>query len=561
MHLLESANRWNDRVAANLLKLQVKDRNARDFGGILTPEKGFAEPASSARGADVFLSAYYSPLSKYHHQEMVLHAARLCAEHLLKSQHEDGTLDLMETNFHDATCNAFSVQVIAYTHRMMKQALRHSEMEAQVLGMLHTFLERSAGAMRTGGFHTPNHRWVLASALMLCWRELGLNECREMAQVYLDEGIDCDEEGEYTERSVGIYDITCNQSLLIIMREADMPELIEPVLRNLNKLTYYIEPDGSVATLNSRRQDFGRKAYPFGQLLNCLHALTAGHTPEDERFRRIAGLAQYLYRLYEQHAQGIDLPHDAGHFVTQFMLNPALAEMGHPVIPLQTEYRRFFPGAGVVRYRKGHAALTLVRERPVFLKLQVGRTELSLRASSCFYACGQLISPEIKEIDGGYRLSCRNEWGYVRPLGAKAGTNDWALIPHDKREHVNMLTLEWVLDILIYEDKVELDLGIRGCENLPWKLEGILSPGGTLYMDGSAVPAAKGSFAIPANGFEYIHENSCLRWEGGLAQHLYAPSMRNTPAQEMQAFTVYNTGFAPASHKVTISWPDQEGMR
>jgi len=559
MHLQIIADQWNDRAAENLLKLQVKDQSSGDYGGILTPEKGFAEPASSAGGVDVFLAAYYSPSSRYHQQDSMLHAAKLCAEHLLSCQYEDGTLDLLETNFHDATCNAFCVQVIAYTYRMMKHYSRHTETEERVLGMLLAFLQKSAGAMLTGGFHTPNHRWVLASALILCWRELGLNDCRQMAFEYLDEGIDCDEEGEYTERSVGIYDITCNQSLLIIMREANMPELLEPVMRNLNKLTYYIEPDGSVATLNSRRQDFGRKAYPYGQLLNCLHVLAVPHTPEDERFMRVAGLAGFLFHLYEEHAHSVDAPLDAGHFVTQFLLDPALAELGHPTLPLQTEYRRFFPRAGVVRCRKGNMALTLVREHPVFLKLQVGRTELTLRAGSCFYACGQLISPQIEEIKGGYRLRCQNEWGYVRPLGKQAGTAVWADIPHEKRGHVNMLTLEWILDVLIFDSKVELHLQISGCENLPWKLEGILTPGGMIRADGDAIPASAGNYMITADGFEYLSVSGSLRWEGGLAEHLYGPAMRNTPPQEPRAFTVYNTGFAPSAHTVILSWKESEG--
>ena len=559
MHLQTSANRWNDRYAAYLLKLQVRDQNSRDFGGILTPEKGFAEPASSAGGANVFLTAYSSPLSIFYQQEPMLRAARLCAEHLLSRQHEDGTLDLMETNFHDATCNAFCVQVAAYTHRMMKQYSRHTETEEHVLNMLLTFLQKSAGAMLTGGFHTPNHRWVLASALILCWRELGSKDCRQMASEYLDEGIDCDAEGEYTERSVGIYDITCNQSLLIIMREANMPELLEPVMRNLNKLTYYIEPDGSVATLNSRRQDFGQKLYPYRQLMNCLYVLAVPHDAADARFAQVESLANYLFRQVEEQACAPAVPIDPGQLGTMFLLDPALGELPPSGLPVRSEYRKFFEHAGVVRFRKGGATLTLVRERPIFCKLQVGRTELMLRAGACFYACGQLISPQISEIENGYRLRCQNEWGYVRPLGKQAGTAVWADILHEKRGHVNMLTLEWTLDVLIFDSKVELYLQISGCENLPWKLEGILTPGGTLNMGGSHIPAAAGNYVITAQGFDYVSEGGCLRWEGGLAQHLYAPAMRNTPAQEMKAFTVYNTGFAPCSHKVTLSWRDTEG--
>jgi hypothetical protein len=64
---------------------------------------------------------------------------------------------------------------------------------------------------------------------------------------------------------------------------------------------------------------------------------------------------------------------------------------------------------------------------------------------------------------------------------------------------------------------------------------------------------------ISANDFEYINVSGSLRWEGGLAQHLYGPGMRNTPPQEIKAFTVYNTGFAPSKHTVVLSWQESEG--
>ena len=322
MNLIATANRWNDDTAKRLLALQILEGHPNDVGGLLYVNKGFSEPASGTRLVDVFLAAYYSPQSRYYGQAFLLERALAAIDHVLLNMHEDGTLDLLETNFHDATANAFCTQVLGYTHRLIKQFSRHTPIEDTIQEKILLFLKNSARAMLTGGFHTPNHRWVTASALALCYKELGDEACRALMQEYLDEGIDNDEEGEYTERSVAIYDIACDQSLLIILREMDMPALIEPVLRNLEKLPYYIEPDGTIATLNSRRQDFGKNLYAYPYLLNCLFALRVPHDPADARYLRLMGLTDYLYKQYLEQESTIVMPPDASQFLTLFMLNP-----------------------------------------------------------------------------------------------------------------------------------------------------------------------------------------------------------------------------------------------
>jgi len=553
MNLTQSANRWNDRITAHLLSLQVKAGNPLDIGGVWDANKGFCEPASAPRMIDAFLAAYYSPQSRYHGQSALLDAAASALRHINRNTHADGTLDLLETNYHDATANAFAVQVLAYTYRMMQKLSQHTPTENTIEAYMLAFIEKSARAMLGGGFHTPNHRWVTASALALCCKALGNDACRALMQEYLDEGIDNDEEGEYTERSVGIYDIACDQSLLILLREMDMSALMEPVLRNLEKLPYYIEPDGTVATLNSRRQDFGKKLYPYPYLLNCLFALHAPHDGADTRFHRVMGLTKYLYDQYCRQEETVLLPPDAGQFVTQFLLNPALAECQYPSVPIITGYQKLFPLAGVA-FRSGKAALTLVRERPVFCKLQIGDLTLMLRAASSFFAVGQLISTDIEPIANGWRLRRQSEAGYMRPLGTRAGTTVWADIPREKREWVMMQSLIWTLDVLVFEEKIELKMTVDGCKRLPWKLEFILSPDGRLKTEDGAFSTGAGNTAILSHGFSYQLGGDTLKVDGGKKAHVYTESMRNSLPKESKAFTVYHTGFAPDAHTVTLTW-------
>ena len=84
---------------------------------------------------------------------------------LEREQHTDGTIDLPTTNFHSPPDTAFVVIDLVPLYRLLQ---RDGSSEARGwLPRLESFLRRAAGAIATGGIHTPNHRWV-ASASVFC---------------------------------------------------------------------------------------------------------------------------------------------------------------------------------------------------------------------------------------------------------------------------------------------------------------------------------------------------------------------------------------------------------
>ena len=68
--------------------------------------------------------------------------------------------------------------------------------------MAHTVHLGGRGLLE-GGFHTPNHRWAIASLLSCCGRLFGEEDLIQAAQIYLNEGMDCNADGEYAEKSAG----------------------------------------------------------------------------------------------------------------------------------------------------------------------------------------------------------------------------------------------------------------------------------------------------------------------------------------------------------------------
>ena len=81
--------------------------------------------------------------------------------------------------------------------------------------------------MMDGGFHTPNHRWVIASALAQAARFSPDQDVRRTVNAYLTEGVDLDAEGFFIERSVGVYDAVNTRSLLLIAENYGWPAALD----------------------------------------------------------------------------------------------------------------------------------------------------------------------------------------------------------------------------------------------------------------------------------------------------------------------------------------------
>ena len=90
---------------------------------------------------------------------------------------------------------------------------------------------------------------------------------RKERKATLAEGIDCNEDGEYAERSAAIYNCVNNNAMIDLGTCTGKEEYFDHAVRNLRMMLTYMEPDGTVFTANSTRQDNGKRSYPSGLLL------------------------------------------------------------------------------------------------------------------------------------------------------------------------------------------------------------------------------------------------------------------------------------------------------
>jgi len=524
------------------MHMQQRDPQRRDHGAYAPPTQGYVEPSHSANSAGDLLCLYLNPDSRYCDSAEVLESVQLYLQHLLAVQHDDGTLDLRCTNFHCSSTVAFTIKPFAQVWRLLDRHGEHNEMEKRVCELCWQYLRAAAEGMLNGGFHTPNHRWVLVASLSLLHRILGDGRLRAEAELYLREGIDSDEYGEYTERSVGVYNIAVNRSLLIAAEELERPDLLDCVSHNLDSVLRYWEPDDTLYTMASRRQDYGTQALPLDYYDNYL---LAGLRLDNPRYLDLAGRIHDLAVARGQPVNALLL----------FMSRPGLRDQVLPTEPVSFSCRHHNTRAGVVRLREGDRSLSLQAGNTRFLKYQMGSNTVYLKCATTFFGDkGRFVSETIEPQPDGYRLQYSCEWGYKRPLDAAPSSSLWDDLDHASRQDVQMQQLDATVDVRWEEGAAVLDLHTRGTPEVLLKLEFIFKPGGVLSTEALRVPGLEDGHALHRSGVATYHLGcDQIHLSDGFGEHDYARPMRGSEAPDPGTFIVYMTGYTPVSRRIRIS--------
>ncbi len=396
--------------AGRALARQIDEPTHPDCGAYISEAYGVAEPASV-----VSLIAACGWLYLFRHDEFWLTRARLGIEYLLRAQHADGLIDLISCNYDSAPDTGFAVQRLCPLLELGRG--QGGTDWADFLERVGAFVRRAVPGMLVGGFHTPNHRWVIASAL--AWAAFLYPDLDVAATVeaYLAEGFDIDAEGAFIEHSVGVYDAVCDRSLLLLHTMWSAPGAFEAVQANLNFDMCLLHADGTAETVLSRRQDAGTRVVPLGL---AAPYLWAAHLSGEARF---AAAAQFLWD--KATAFGLDDLNWLVYVLGKF--GPITVDCGK----LPERWVRFWPLNGLWRMRSGPLSVTLVRGSTRLLSLLYGRAELCrLSISQSYFGVGQFVGDSI-HVEGDTAI-LRSEGlrhphrpGYELPLGRPVPPEQW----------------------------------------------------------------------------------------------------------------------------------------
>lgn len=376
-------------------------------------------------------AAYTTAESRLYHDARLVPALDRLVAALLASQRPDGLFDV--GNLDSPPDTAFILKTLARAQFFLERD--NQPATAAVRAKLKTLILQAAEGVRQGGVHTPNHRWAICSALAQVHQLYPNQAYVDRIDDWLGEGLDINAEGEWAERSPNYTAHVNNPSILEVAVLLNRPALLDAVRRNLEMTLYYLEVNGELETVQSRRQDQAQRARKY---------LWEYYVP----YRYLAGVDQNprfaaAVRRIEQDFLA-ELGADATNMSSALVSHLQFAAMAKPMpaaADLPDNYAKVFAQSGLARIRRGNVTATVfggndwhlglgvgsgLSTNPAFFKFRKGAAVLdSVRFSTGFFNTG-FFYPQSLAVTGpnAYRLEQVLQVPYHLPLPAASRRAD-----------------------------------------------------------------------------------------------------------------------------------------
>ena len=546
----ESVLQKQDAAVHEQMQDQVMDNTRQDYGGYFSPSAGFAGPSHVGNAAYLMTLGlcYLMPGSRLYEKPEALDRILLAVAFQKHCQRPSGFIDIPQTNFDSPPDTGFVLQQLGALAGIAAASKAAGAKEIETA--LKPYLISSALAVAGGGFHTPNHRWVVASGLSLVHALYPDAKLQAAIDAYLAEGIDLNADGEYSERSAGGYNAVCNRSLILMAEALDRPELLDFVRRNLHNMLDLMHADWTVVTTLSRRQDRGRRAVPT-QVTDSLFYM-AQKEGED---RICAGANALLNRGGDRNTWLVYWL--ARHPEWQ---NQAL-KPGQPV----DNFARHMPASGVWRVRRDKLSATVATGVEETFSLKYGAVDLAYVRFFAPYFAGANFTATSLDVSGNTAaLRLKSDFllpqlpGYWMPLGRPVA---WEDLPHkilDERELKPRPEIEIALTVEEVADGFDLAFRTEGgMPAVPFQAECLFLTPGQIETEQASFPASAGATLLLRNGYLTYHCGSDAITIGpGFHGH------RNTFAGDGDGFRVFMTAWTPVDRRLEIRcgrWSEAEG--
>lgn len=540
--------RDNDARVDWFLGTMDRDPRSRTHGGVMMGTK-YRDPKPTMMLMSAALAAYLNQDSRYHGDARIPESVSLTLEYAARVQNPDGTFDFTPVNFRSPPDTAFIVNRMVVAYDLVTSAGGRAGPDRLLEPML-AIIRRAAAGMSTLGFHTPNHRWALAAALMSCFRLLGDDAFRAAADRLLAEGIDCNADGEYAERSAGTYNAVNNEQMISLADSRKDPAFLECVCRNLSMMRYYVEPDGSVFTGNSTRQDRGVRAWldPY-----WYHYYLVGR-----RLRR----ADFLSMARRIMDGVIESGREAPDCLDRLMLEGSPIDYGAEDVPAPVSYEKHFADSRIVRLRRGPWSCSLLGDAGTFLFFRAGEMSASLRLGVTYFVHREFRPQTLERRHEAWVLSGMMSGWYYLPFDEPSETSDWWNMDHARRRKTEGPDLSFAVTVRErpQADGVDVGVEIAGWKGVPIRFEICLGPGATLEGDSFELEARAGEKALVTSGILRARKGLDAMAVGPLfAEHRDTVGAYDAEGRGRNLFTVFATAFTPVRKSLAfrrVSWAE-----
>ena len=533
--------RDSERHAARSLQIQNLDSQSPYYGAFTQPD-GVYQAKFAIYRVSTMIAVYLNAESCYYHDPLLLERIHLGLDYIDRVQHENGLFDYVTCNFFSAPDTAFCiVKIIPHLRYLMAQSALNPQEEA-ICTRLHRIIHQGGRGLLEGGFHTPNHRWAIASVLSICARMFGEEDLAQAAFQYLNEGIDCNADGEYAEKSAGNYNAVNNDAMLLLAEGLGDDAYEQHVIRNLRMMLTYWEPDESVFTANSTRFDKDRLVYADGYYLEYL-AMGCKHAIDE-----FLAMANHIFEVIRE--KQIAAPD----VLMDLMNHPEWVSCECEASGTPVQYSAFYQDSGIARVRRGHYTYTVMRGKSNFLYVHNGCIKLAVKIGGSFCEHRAFKAETMtQDADGAFHLHQTMRGWYYLPFREKPATSDWWQMDNASRE--KKLGPDMDIDVIIRETAEGLDVDIRtsGVEGAPWRVElafsgidRISNEHMTMPVHGDEVLVLRDSF------FEVSNPLSSMRIGPAFGVHHFTEGKEDSEVKTPGAATVYLTDYTAFHHVISI---------
>lgn len=513
------------------------------------------------------LSASYSEKSSVYYQDArIIAKLEILARFLTSSQGPDGTLNI--GNLESPPDTAFVIEIVSTATASLQQQ-KLPELKP-VLDQIRTMILSAGEALRTGGIHTPNHRWVICAALSQVNTLYPDKKYVARINEWLAEGIYQDTDGYYPERS-GTYSMVENTAFITMARNLKRPELLQYVRKNLSTFYFSMETNGDLVSNNSRRQD--QYLCRHSTIFYLQYRYLAIHD-QDRHFAAICKMIEAT-PLFDKEVlqQGL----------FYFLENESLQEPLPSPAALPERYEKMFPLSHLLRIKHNHTSITLFGGidwpliiasgrscSPDVFSFRKGKAILKyLRLSTTFFSMGYFYSEGMKKQGNSYVLHKKLQVPYYQPLPLnkrnKAGNyilspsvddRFWNKMDFANRPQSNIKTLDTTVIMTEKEGQVELEFIVTGQNKVLVTIELCFKEGGSLT---GLTTDAKGNKCLSEETGIYSFEGDQIRFGPG---SLVSAVPENLEGERYSTHfgtlkttgeRVFLTGVTPFRHKLYFS--------
>jgi hypothetical protein len=523
--------RRHDEAIERLLAAQVLDKSSRGYG-TLEDARGVYAVGSAAGLINACMAACLHPRSRFHSHALLIERMKLAAGYMERNQHPDGFIDYRDTNFDSSPDTAFTIHSLATAACLASRAHR-----PDLLAITEPYMRKAGAGLVTGGIHTPNHRWVVSSALAQINEVFPDPAYLRRIDQWLAEGIDIDEDGQFTERSTSVYNAICDRAFLVMAVKLGRPELLDAVRKNLDSMLYLLHSDYTVVTEISRRQDRDRRTATMASFWFPLQYLAV-----KDGNGQFASLANHL------------APQSAS--LSAYMEYPEMAGRAPAPISVPDHFEREMKSLGIVRLRRGPVSATLFSNNPAFFSLHNGDVAIeAVRFASAFFGKGQFLSSTIEKNGSDYVLRQKLEAGYYQPLDPprRVTPANWSAFRKERAE-TQKCTLDQIATVTPTTKGFRLRIQAQGTKDVPVSIEINLRNGGNV----EGIARTPEGDALLSGGFATCSgSQNRIRFGPGLADHHYTQVRGSLPP--LAGSSVYLTAFTPCDHTIEFDLtPDPE---